>query len=599
MMHTPAADASVEAEYQSRLATWRAARDARERTDTLASRGRIGLVAVAILLVIVLRFDAWPWVTTVAIVFLGVVAWHSRVLAARDLARRAVAWYEHGVQRIRHQWLDCGDQGERFRPAEHAYADDLDIFGRGSLFQLLSTARTRGGQETLAGWLLAPAPPDVVRARQAAVRELAGRLPLREAMGIEGEGIHVEAVALRTWATAPARLPSRHLAWPLGALSAVNIGLLIWFLATNELGLLSLAVMTIQGVVVLWLLERASAVIRAVETPARDLAVVASLLRVLERESFEAPMLQSLTAAIGGHDRPASAEIAHLERLVGRLAWRRDMIFVIPAALMLWGTQCALAIDGWRRRAGPRVPAWLDAVGAFEAFAALATFAAEHPDCAFPTLDSSGSGAHLAATSLAHPLLPASAVANDVAFGGGAPALLVVSGSNMSGKSTFLRAIGVNAVLAHAGAPVRATHLTMSPLDVSASIRVVDSLQDGRSHFFAEITRLKLVVDHAKSHPSAALFLLDEILSGTNSHDRAHGADALMRGLLREGAVGLVTTHDLALSRIAETLGEQAANVHFADAFDAGGLQFDYRLRPGPVRTSNALALMRSIGLDV
>jgi hypothetical protein len=597
-MHSPATDASVEAAYAARLDQWRAERDAHERTDRLLSRIRISLVAVAILLIVILRFDAGLWLLGVGVAFGAAVVRHARVIAARDRARRAVAWYEQGQRRLRHEWLGHGDQGDRFRPAHHLYADDIDIFGHASLFQLLSTARTRGGQETLASWLLQPAPPELVRARQAAVRELAARLPLRESMGIEGDGFHVEAVALRDWATAPPILPSRHLAWPLAALSATNITLLLWYLATNDLGLPSLAVMTLQGIVVLWLHRRASRIIREVETPARDLAVVASLLRVLERESFEAPALQALSAAIGRNERAASAEIAHLERLVDRLSWRRDMIFGLPAALMLWGTQCALAIDGWRRRTGHRVPAWLDAVGAFEAFAALATFAAEHPSYTFPAIDAAPA-ARLSATALAHPLLPASAVANDIAIGGDAPALLVVSGSNMSGKSTFLRAIGVNLVLAQAGAPVRATTFTATPLDVCASIQIVDSLAEGQSRFFAEITRLKSIVDHAKAHPAAMLFLLDEILSGTNSHDRALGAEALLRGLLREGAVGLVTTHDLALSRIAEAMAPVSANVHFADAFDAGGLQFDYRLRPGPVRTSNALALMRSIGLDV
>jgi DNA mismatch repair ATPase MutS len=304
-----------------------------------------------------------------------------------------------------------------------------------------------------------------------------------------------------------------------------------------------------------------------------------------------------LQRTIGGGSRAASAEIAHLERLVARLNWRRDMIFVIPALMMMWETQCALAIDRWRRRVGIRVPAWLDAIGDFESLSALATYAADHPANVYPTL---ATGApHVTATGLAHPLLSDTAVANDLALGDGAPALLVVSGSNMSGKSTLLRALGVNVVLAQAGAPVRAVTFALTPLHIGASIRIVDSLQDGRSRFFAEITRLERVVRLARSHRGGLLFLLDEILSGTNSHDRAQGASALMTGLLREDAIGLVTTHDLALSQIAETHASQAANVHFADEFDAGGLSFDYRLRPGPVRTSNALALMRSIGLDV
>jgi DNA mismatch repair ATPase MutS len=264
---------------------------------------------------------------------------------------------------------------------------------------------------------------------------------------------------------------------------------------------------------------------------------------------------------------------------------------------MLWATQAAFTIDRWRRRTGPRVPGWLDAVGEFEALAALATFAAEHPAYVYPVFEAAP--ARLAATGVAHPLLPAAAIANDVAIGGEAPEVLIVSGSNMSGKSTFLRALGVNVVLAQAGAPVRATSFQLSPLEIGASIRVLDSLQDGTSRFFAEISRLKQLVDLTRKHPNGVLFLLDEILAGTNSHDRAQGAEGILAGLARAGAIGLVTTHDLALSRMADARAPRAANVHFADRFDEGGLSFDYRLRPGPVRTSNALVLMRSIGLDV
>jgi DNA mismatch repair ATPase MutS len=207
--------------------------------------------------------------------------------------------------------------------------------------------------------------------------------------------------------------------------------------------------------------------------------------------------------------------------------------------------------------------------------------------------------AHLQATDLAHPLLPAAAVANTISLGHAAPSLLIVSGSNMSGKSTFLRALGVNVVLAQMGAPVRASSFRLAPLAVGASIRVLDSLQEGHSRFYAEILRLKHIVDLARGRGGATLFLLDEVLGGTNSHDRRQGAEGLLRGLIGLGAIGLATTHDLALGEIADGWSPQAANVHFADAFDGGSLAFDYVLREGPVRTSNALALMRSIGLDV
>jgi DNA mismatch repair ATPase MutS len=212
---------------------------------------------------------------------------------------------------------------------------------------------------------------------------------------------------------------------------------------------------------------------------------------------------------------------------------------------------------------------------------------------------------------LGHPLIPAARmVRNDVSLAVrgpersvppgrvSAPQLLVVSGSNMSGKSTLLRTVGVNAVLAFAGAPVRAGRLRVSPLRVGATLRIQDSLQEGRSRFYAEITRIREVADLAEGSVPV-LFLLDELLHGTNSHDRAVGAAGILRALLDRGAIGLITTHDLALTNVADTLGSRASNVHFDDRFEAGEIAFDYVMKPGPVTRSNAIALMRAVGLDV
>jgi DNA mismatch repair ATPase MutS len=238
---------------------------------------------------------------------------------------------------------------------------------------------------------------------------------------------------------------------------------------------------------------------------------------------------------------------------------------------------------------------------AWEALCALAGYTYERPDDPFPEI--ADDGPLFEADGLAHPLLSAaSAIRNDVRLGGEhGPRLLLVSGSNMSGKSTLLRAIGVNVVLALAGAPVRAIRLRLSPLCIGASLRTQDSLQEGVSRFYAEILRLKQIVDIAERGPCPLLFLLDEILAGTNSADRRAGADALVHVLVEKGAIGLVTTHDLALTRLVESLGDgRSANVHFEDHLDENGrINFDYRLRPGVVEKSNALALMRAVGLDV
>jgi DNA mismatch repair ATPase MutS len=262
----------------------------------------------------------------------------------------------------------------------------------------------------------------------------------------------------------------------------------------------------------------------------------------------------------------------------------------------MWTIQIAMAIEAWRAENGALIPGWLDAVSEIEALSSLANYAWEHPGDPLPAF---AEGAVFDAEDLGHPLLAdlpekARCVRNSVALV--APRqLLVVSGSNMSGKSTLLRSVGVNVVLALAGAPVRARKLTISHLSLGASIRTMDSLEEGHSRFMAEILRLKQVLEL----PPPALFLLDELLHGTNSHDRAIGAEGLILALLKRGAIGLATTHDLSLARVADELAPAAENVHFEDRLEDGRLVFDYRMRPGVVSRSNALDLMRAVGLDV
>jgi DNA mismatch repair ATPase MutS len=288
--------------------------------------------------------------------------------------------------------------------------------------------------------------------------------------------------------------------------------------------------------------------------------------------------------------------VAQLSRLLDQLDWKRNFFFAPFAALLFWTTQIALAVESFRRTCGPRIADWLAAVGEIEALCSLAGQAFEHPDDPFPEL--LDAGAVFDGEGLGHPLLPlARCVRNDVRLDLDHP-LLLVSGSNMSGKSTLLRTVGTNVVLALAGAPVRARRLRLSPLTLGASIRVQDSLEAGVSRFYAEITRIRQIMDLAREAPPL-LFLLDEVLHGTNSGDRRTGAEAIVRGLLSRGALGLVTTHDLAIAAMAEGLGPRARNVHFEDHLEDGRIAFDYRMHEGVVRKSNALALMRAVGLDV
>jgi DNA mismatch repair ATPase MutS len=338
--------------------------------------------------------------------------------------------------------------------------------------------------------------------------------------------------------------------------------------------------------------------------------VLSTLMERIEREPVDSPLLQSLRGRLRSTGRSAADEIRRLARMVEILSSGHNQIFAPIAALLLVGTQLAFAVERWRARCGPAVPVWLAAVAEYEALSALGTYAAEHSAYPFPSVTEGA--AAFAGEAVAHPLLPATAVANDVQLGGAAPSLLLVSGSNMSGKSTLLRTVGLNAVLAQAGAPVRARRLTLTPLKIGATLRVNDSLQAGRSRFFSEITRISEIVRATPVpardlHPRqpipdldwSVLFLLDELLAGTNSHDRLQGARGILAGLVERRAIGLATTHDLALTAIADHLGDRARNVHFEDRFENGVLTFDFTLKPGVVKSSNALALMRAVGLEV
>lgn len=272
------------------------------------------------------------------------------------------------------------------------------------------------------------------------------------------------------------------------------------------------------------------------------------------------------------------------------------MLFAPIAFILLWDIHFAFALEAWRRNFGGAVPRWIAAVGEMEALCALSGYAYERP--ADPFAEIQEETPCLIGEGMGHPLLPEDhCVRNDIHLDGEL-CVLIVSGSNMSGKSTLLRTIGTNAVLALAGAPVRAHRLRISPVSIGASIRVVDSLQTGSSRFYAEITRLSHMMDIAKG-PQPLLFLLDELLHGTNSHDRRIGAEAIIKALVDRNAIGLLTTHDLALSQIADIIAPRGENVHFEDRIVDGRIVFDYRLHPGTVQHSNALELMRSVGIQI
>jgi MutS domain V len=352
-----------------------------------------------------------------------------------------------------------------------------------------------------------------------------------------------------------------------------------------------IVISAVIGIVTRAMKSRVDQIITGVERAEPALALLGGMLQRLERESFHCERLTQLHSRIHG----AHVEIERLRKRVALLDARRNQFFMPIAALLMWTPNVAFSIERWRAEHGKSVIDWIDVVAEFEALASLASFAFEHPAFAMPEI--AERAPLFDARALGHPLIPDDRrVPNDLRLDD-TLRLLIVSGSNMSGKSTMLRSAGIAAVLAMTGAPVCAQSLTISPMAVGASIRIHDSLQENASRFYAEILRIRQVLK--MSQEGSLLFLLDEMLAGTNSHDRRIGAEAIVRALVDRGAVGLVSTHDLALAQIADELAPKAANVHFEDHLERGNVVFDYRMRQGIVTKSNALALMRSVGIDV
>lgn len=555
----------------------------------------LGLLA-AMLIVRFLHYLNEIWLFLIVIgVFVALAIVHEKVLTRIRESKSVMTHYERGLARLEDRWAGTGEGGERFLVAAHPYARDLDIFGPGSVFELLCTFRTRAAEETLARWLLQPATPDEIRARQSAARELQPRTEFRQKLFTAGDkvrlGLHPHSLA--AWGEQPFSFSAQ---W----LSPLTTALALLWAASLAYGLLRsfyapVLVLSLVNLLLNWYIGKQLATsVETVEAATDDLDLLVEVLRILEQEQFESPRLAHLQSALKTQGIAPSAAVKKLDRIVEYLAHGRNVLVATFGVFVFYTPQLMFRAESWRRKFGPSIRAWLDSAGEMEVLAALSGYAFEHPGDAWPEVVDGDPC--FDAESFAHPLLSESkAIRNDLKLGSGLQ-LIVLSGPNMSGKSTFIRGIGVNAVFAQCGAPVRAKRLRMSRLAVGASICVLDSLQGGVSRFYGEIKRLKLISDLAQD-PIPVLFLLDELLSGTNSHDRLLGTQLVVNALVQRGAIGMVSTHDLALARIPESMNEKALNCHFEDHLEDGQLAFDFKLKTGIVQTSNALKLMQSIGL--
>ncbi|MBO0930786.1 MutS-related protein [Fibrella aquatilis] len=528
---------------------------------------------------------------------------HQRIRRERDLNRQLVFINEDEQARLDRTYLRP-ETGLAFAPSDHAYAQDLDVFGKQSLFKLLNRTHTHDGSARLAQYLLHPALPATIMLRQEAAAALKPHIDWRqeaEALARLNERVAESPEGLREWANTPTPLP----VWTnlvRFLLPIITLGVLAAWMLGYLPGLAVIICLAVHGVVLGQTNKLALLVGEQTNTVSQTLLAYTDLLRHAEQMPGDTRMLQDLRRRLNTPNGTASTAIARLARLVENLNFRQNVYFMLFVGLpTLWDLHYLQALNRWKAQYGPLLADWLAVEAEIEAINSLAGLAYAHPDYATPELVEDN-GIYLEADTVAHPLLPPTrAIANTLSLIGSGKTVLI-TGSNMSGKSTFLRTLGLNVVLAQAGAVTSARRFACSPVQVYTSMRTQDSLEENTSSFYAELKRLRTLIRLAKPSGDPAqlpvLYFLDEILKGTNSADRHKGAEALIRQLHRTTASGFVSTHDVELGSMANADGF-VTNYHFRSDIDAGQVTFDYHLRTGVCESFNASQLMQAMGIEV
>jgi len=488
-------------------------------------------------------------------------------------------------------------EGALYADPSHPYSGDLDLFGAHSLFQYLNRSETESGQDLLAEWLEAPAEPKEIPERQAAIRELRDHLDWRQEWQVLASQIQGDRQikrSLREWLE-DENLILAHSGWRL-CLWLVPLGwmVVIAFLIYGFSWSLVLLYLIFPAIL---LSRQAAAVSRLHERTSRasdQLSDVGKLLAQLEGHEFSSKRLQSLRKSLLAQKTPLSRSFQQLSYYVAQLDVRHNAFAILLNLLMLWDFFWILKLEKWKKREHLRLPQGFRVMAEVEALQSLATTAYNHPDWAFPVFSERK---HLVGKGLGHPLLPPEKrVVNDLSM----PTehhLKLITGSNMAGKSTFLRTLGVNLVLAHTGSPVCAQSLTLSAVRVFTSMRTQDKLSDSTSSFFAELKRLRRLIEEVEQGGYAVFYLLDEILKGTNSRDRHRGGEALIRQLIQSPSAGLIATHDLELGKLEAEFPGQIENWRLEVEIEEEKLHFDYLLKRGISQSFNASILMRQMGI--
>jgi energy-coupling factor transporter ATP-binding protein EcfA2 len=607
------ADATPESIYRQRADAFSAEerRLARISFRFSVGRGALFFGFVATLLAILIRarlMETGLWLLAAGwlVAFLLVLPWHDRIVQRQRRAAALRDLNEEALRRLDRAWdqlpVPLVPEGVT---ADHR-ARDLDLFGRASLLQLLGTAHSPAGRLRLADWLIRPAPPAEIGPRQVAVAELAPEVEFRQQLEVRTrpmEGAPPDVEPFLRWAEdEPWLLKRPGLIWLSRLLPPFTVAFVLCaFLIEPFPASPAWLLVAVNFFLMYRFGERLEGTFNRIEARERELRSYAEAMRHAVSRAPQAPALQRIGAMLAADGRPAHEWMKRLDDRIGIADARRNPILRLPIELLfLWDFHALFLLERWQQAVGKQARGWLAALGELEALSALAGLRHDNPDWAFPTVAPAED--RFAARSLGHPLIRADhRVANDVEVGP-AGSFLLVTGSNMSGKSTLLRSIGLNAVLAQAGGPVCATALRLPPVELATSILVEDSLASGVSFFMAELLRIRGVVeaaDRTRAEGRVLLYLLDEILRGTNSSERQIAVRRVLLHLLRGGAIGAISSHDLQVAEIPE-LRAASQPVHFQETLHPGeetAMTFDYRMRPGIATTTNALALMELVGL--
>jgi ABC-type multidrug transport system fused ATPase/permease subunit len=542
-----------------------------------------------------------------ALCFVGLMLYQNKINHSCDRYVELAKLNGEGQARRARDWPALPHDGSIKGDVDRSFADDLDLFGQASLFTLLGTVSTLPGRQTLRGWLLDSAPPPIIAERQSAARELSPAIDLRQEVTTRGRTVTGATPAsverFLSWAESEPWLrkrpwviwSARSLVVITGALIILNVVGEVTYMAWLAALAVNLAFSYTVGKQVHTIFDRAFERESAFQR-------YAAILRLASETSFSAAPLQNLQHALSAGGVPAYRQLERLHRLLSLAEVRFSMPYVAIQAFTLWDFHVLARLEKWQITAGRHARSWLTSLGEFDALCALAGLSFDNPNWAFPEMGGDETPV-VEATGLGHPLLPDnSRVVNDVTVGPPGTFLLV-TGSNMSGKSTLLRAIGINVVLAGAGGPVCASAMRLPRVSLETSMRIHDSLQAGLSHFMAELERLKQVVTAARSADGTILlYLLDDIFQGTNTVERQIAARKVINHLVGTGAIGAVTSHDLALADTAE-LSVARDPVHFTESIsetpDGPRIDFDYKLKPGIATSKNALKLLEIVGLDL